>query len=318
MADSQQELVSLEGKSGVEVEVDQSSPSVTRDLTAARKAYKNGDLQASALAHGAGRGGAPRSSAETDPLKSVAPERHKKAGEFIKSIVLGGLDGIITTFAVVSGATGGGLGTEVILVLGFSNILADAMSMGVGDALSTKAENEYILAEKKREEWELEHFPEGEINECVQILVEKGMAQADAEAVIRRYAKYPDLFVEWMMNFELEMQVPDDDENPWKDGFVTFLAFVFFGIFPLLAYAIASAAGSNLEAMELFTISCVISAVMFFILGSLKTHFTKQKWWQGGFEILIMGSSTAAVSYVVGWIVEEALLSSGGSAGQLH
>ena len=52
------------------------------------------------------------------------------------------MDGIVTTFAVVSGAVGGGFATEVILVLGISNILADAISMGLGDALSTVAENE--------------------------------------------------------------------------------------------------------------------------------------------------------------------------------
>ena len=47
------------------------------------------------------------------------------------------------------------------------------------------------------------------------------MNETDANAIIRRYAKYPDLFVDFMMNFELEMQVPDADDNPWKDGAVT-------------------------------------------------------------------------------------------------
>lgn len=70
-----------------------------------------------------------------------------------KSIVFGGLDGIITTFAIVAGASGGSLGVETILILGFSNIFADALSMGVGDALSSKAEAEYIKAERKREQW---------------------------------------------------------------------------------------------------------------------------------------------------------------------
>ena len=74
------------------------------------------------------------------------PEEHQKSGEFIKSVVLGGLDGIVTTFAVVSGARGGGLGLEVILVLGFSSIFADALSMGMGDGLSRKAEEEYTLS----------------------------------------------------------------------------------------------------------------------------------------------------------------------------
>jgi len=39
------------------------------------------------------------------------------------------------------------------MILGFSSIFADAVSMGAGDAMSTKAENDYILAEKSREEW---------------------------------------------------------------------------------------------------------------------------------------------------------------------
>ena len=46
-------------------------------------------------------------------LKDSSPENHQKSGEFIKGVVLGGLDGIVTTFAVVSGATGGGLGINI-------------------------------------------------------------------------------------------------------------------------------------------------------------------------------------------------------------
>ena len=48
---------------------------------------------------------------------------------------------------------GGGLGIEVIMILGFSSIFADAVSMGAGDAMSTKAEHDYIRAERKREAW---------------------------------------------------------------------------------------------------------------------------------------------------------------------
>lgn len=48
---------------------------------------------------------------------------------------------------------GGGLGIDVIIILGFSNIFADGLSMGMGDALSSKAERDYILAERQREAW---------------------------------------------------------------------------------------------------------------------------------------------------------------------
>ena len=265
-----------------------------KNLTEARLAYDNRDANASAQIH--------KNKEIEMNLKGSSPENHQKSGEFIKSVVLGGLDGIVTTFAVVSGATGGGLGIEVILVLGFSNILADALSMGVGDALSSKAEQEYILAEKDRETWEMENYPEGEIQEMIEIFTKKGMTKEDAGLVIRKYAEYPDLFVEFMMNFELDLPIPNDDDNPWKHGLVTFCSFIFFGLFPLLGYAVLYT--TSISESDLFIISCNVSAIMFFILGAVKTKFSKKKWYYGGTEILVMGSSTAAVSYLVGFLVE--------------
>jgi len=62
-----------------------------------------------------------------------AKEKHKKGAEHIKSGVFGAIDGIITTFSVVSGSVGGSLGTNVILILGFSNLISDGLAMGLGD-----------------------------------------------------------------------------------------------------------------------------------------------------------------------------------------
>lgn len=67
-----------------------------------------------------------------------------------------------------------------ILIMGFSNIFADALSMGVGEFLSSKAHNEWVLDERRREKWELENYPEGEVEEMVDIYVERGMEEGDA------------------------------------------------------------------------------------------------------------------------------------------
>ena len=234
----------------------------------------------------------------------------------LKSIVYGGLDGIITTFAVVSGATGGGFGVEVILVLGFSNMFADALSMGMGDALSTMAENDAIMKERSREAWELENFKEGEIEEMVEIYEEKGMSRPDAEIVVRTMAKYEDFFVDRMMTDELELMVPDEDENPWWDGFITFCSFVFFGVFPLLAYACT--VGADLEERVLFGISVGLTLIMLFVLGAIKSMFTIQSWYGSGLEIMLFGSFTAFVSFIIGWMIEEMLLSNNSVMGGLH
>ena len=65
---------------------------------------------------------------------------------YAKSIVYGGMDGIVTTFAVVAGAVGGNLGIKPILILGFSNLLADGFSMAIGDYLSSTTEESSIKA----------------------------------------------------------------------------------------------------------------------------------------------------------------------------
>jgi vacuolar iron transporter family protein len=64
-------------------------------------------------------------------------------GTYIKSIVYGGVDGTITTFAVVSSVVGASLPPYIILILGFANLLADGVSMAAGDFLSTRAEYAY-------------------------------------------------------------------------------------------------------------------------------------------------------------------------------
>ena len=83
------------------------------------------------------------------------PEKEK--GRYIGDFVYGALDGIITTFAVVSGVEGAGLSSSVLLILGFANLLADGISMSIGNYLSTKSELEYIKKEFKREKWEIEN-----------------------------------------------------------------------------------------------------------------------------------------------------------------
>lgn len=272
-----------------------------RSLDAAKQAHKDGDLEASKAAHDS---------------KISHSEDHSKVGGYIKSIVFGGLDGIITTFAVVAGAAGGGLSVDVILILGFSSVFADAVSMGVGDALSTKAENEYILAEKRREEWELENYPEGEIEEMIDLYESKGLPRKDAETVIKIMAQHKDFFVNVMMAEELELQVPDEDDNPWVEGAVTFASFVFFGTIPLLAYAVFYSV--ELYDSERFVVACCLTGVCLFSLGVTKSRFTDQKWYSAGSEIFLLGSAVAALAYFIGWFVGSVILAGKGETGSIH
>jgi VIT1/CCC1 family predicted Fe2+/Mn2+ transporter len=62
------------------------------------------------------------------------------AQHYIRDLVYGANDGVITTFAVVAGVTGGTLSPVTVLVLGVANLLADGLSMGVGNYLGIRSD----------------------------------------------------------------------------------------------------------------------------------------------------------------------------------
>lgn len=68
--------------------------------------------------------------------------------DYLSEFVYGGIDGTVTTFAVVAGATGARLGSKVVIILGFANLMADGFAMGVGSYLSTKSRVQ--MAAKKK------------------------------------------------------------------------------------------------------------------------------------------------------------------------
>lgn len=80
----------------------------------------------------------------------------RKIENNLREFVYGGMDGAVTTFAVVTGAAGANLSTRVILILGFANVLADGFSMAVGSYLSEKSEQDLSVhkGESNREDHE--------------------------------------------------------------------------------------------------------------------------------------------------------------------
>jgi VIT1/CCC1 family predicted Fe2+/Mn2+ transporter len=200
---------------------------------------------------------------------------HQAEGGFLKPLIFGGLDGILTSFAIVAGAAGGNMPVPVVLVLGFSNIFADALAMGVGEFLSSKAENEWILSERRREAWEMENYPEGEIREMIDIYVERGMSLEDATLVVQTMSKYKDFFVDVMMTEELGLQVPEEDHKTesMKEGVVMFCSFASFGALPILGYIIIPGLFPDVGEDVLFAAACVITGLVLFGMGCVKSIF---------------------------------------------
>jgi VIT1/CCC1 family predicted Fe2+/Mn2+ transporter len=253
---------------------------LSRNLHEARKAYEKRDPQAS-----------------TDAHKDRAEEGHQQEkGHYVKSAVYGGLDGIITTFAVVAGVAGASLSTGVVLILGFANLIADGLSMAIGDYLSTKSEREYHEAERRRELWEIENYPEGEKREMVELYTNKGMPAEDAKQVVELISKNQETWVDIMMIEELGIMA--SDESPVKHALVTFFSFALFGVVPLLAYVAVEL--MPFLRVNTFAVASFSTGVTLFVLGALKVQVTGRNWVRSGAEMFVVGGIAATAAYWIG------------------
>lgn len=253
----------------------------SRNLEKARVAYKSRNIEESIKVH---------------KKDNKAPEGHKEEGQYIKSFVYGGLDGIITTFAVVAGVAGASLSAGIVLILGFANLIADGLSMAIGDYLSTKAEMEFQKSEREREKWEVEHYPDGEKQEMIELYMDKGITKEDAESMATIISKYQDAWVDVMMVEELG--IIENKESPIKNAIVTFFSFAIFGLVPLLSYVVATYIPFIQE--NTFYLASILTGLTLFVLGALKARFTERNWLVSGLEMLFVGGIAALSAYGIG------------------
>ena len=218
----------------------------------------------------------------------------------VSDAVLGGIDGCITTFAIVTGSVGAGFPPHVALILGAANVLADGLSMAVSNYESIKAHNEFIDATRREEERHIEQVPEGEREEIRQIFAKKGFADDVLERIVATITADRKLWVDTMLAEEHGLRSPHP--SPIKSGAVTFAAFVAIGLIPLLPLSIPALA----MPMQIY-VSVALAGAVFFAIGSLKSLFFGRPAIKAGFATLLTGGSAAGLAFAVGYLLRAAL-----------
>jgi len=246
---------------------------------------------------------------QRDPEKSKAAhmlaqhkEENSEEGKYLKPIVFGGLDGISTIFAFLAGAVGAELEIKNVIALGFAQLLAGAIGMGMGEYLSSQAEREVAQREEQREHWEVENNPEGEVQEMVQIYCGKGLSQDDALIVARTLSKYQDFWVEHMMLHEIGM-LPAEGSSALaiQKGCVMFFAFFVLGALPLMAYiAISFAFADTSSRTEAACATGFTASASLFLLGMVKAYISDTSLMFSGASMMIQGLLSASGAYIVG------------------
>lgn len=223
--------------------------------------------------------------------------------DHLGELVYGGIDGSVTTFAVVAGAEGAGLKSEVVIILGFANLLADGFSMSVGAYLSSKSEKQLYQREKKREYREIAEVPESEVEEVREIFTELGFEGELLEKVVGKITENEDRWVDVMMKHELELI--EIKKTSAMVGLSTFSSFLIFGLIPLLVYLFDFVRPLSTDK---FMLSGIFTAITFGYIGWMKSYVTRTSHLRGVIETLGLGAIAAMLAYFAGDVLESILL----------
>ena len=216
---------------------------------------------------------------------------------YLRDWVYGGIDGAITTFAIVAGAVGAGFSYRIALILGIANVVADGFSMAAGNFAATKAERDDYRRLRAVEERHIRRAPEGEREEVRQIFAAKGFVGSDLERAVDVITADRDRWIDTMMVEEYGL--PLSPRDPRRAAASTFVAFLLCGLVPLIPIL--------LRLPSPFVTAIALTAVVFFSIGAAKGRWSVAPWWRSGLETLAIGLGAAALAYGIGFAAQVVL-----------
>ncbi len=209
---------------------------------------------------------------------------------YVRDFIYGGIDGVITTFAIVAGVEGADLSQRAIIILGLANLVADGMSMAASNYTGTKSEVEDYKRLVEIERRHIALVPDGEREEVRQILQSKGLSGETLEEAVRAVTSNEERWINMMM--AEEYGVSHTLRSPWYSAASTFSAFVLCGLVPLIPFLMGVS--------HAFELSIAATGVVFFAIGSARSLWSLKSWWACGLETFAIGCGAAGAAYLIG------------------
>ena len=227
----------------------------------------------------------------------------KRLEAYLPEFVFGGIDGSVTTFAVVSGSVGAGLESSVIIILGLANLLADGFAMSVGAYLSAKTSQDTYLKYQLSEAKKIDTQFEVEKTNLSKIYEKAGFEEAILENIVDHVSKDKKTWLEIVMKEKFNLVV--EKKTSFSKGLSTYISFVSVGLIPLIIYL---ADYLSEISIDLFLCSSLLTGLSFIGIGYLKSRVNQSRILRGILETLLLGIIAALVAYSIGDFLEKIIV----------
>jgi len=224
-------------------------------------------------------------------------EPHIKESNYIRDVVFGFGDGINTSLGIVAGIGGAAIGVDIVILAALIGMFTGAKAMAVQNYLAVKSQREILESEIKREEYEIEHYPNREREEIEEIYKLKGFSGEELNMVVNKIISDKEVWLKTMLTEELGLNL-EIIGSPVKGALVMFVSFLIGGILPIIPYFIVKTGFITNFIALLIAIS--ISLAVSFLIGAVKGKIAKKSWWKGGLEMSLLGTGIALVGYGIG------------------
>lgn len=219
---------------------------------------------------------------------SAHPEWHTGGDStqlnWLRAAVLGANDGIVSVAAVVVGVVGAAASVDFILTAGIAALVGGALSMAVGEYVSVSTQRDTEKALLKKERFELDNYPEQELEELADIYQKKGLSSETAHVVARELTAN-DAFA---AHVDAELGIdPHDLTNPWHAAYASAASFLVGGLIPLAMVF----APENIRIVAIFAgvliALAITGSVSAYVGGANKTTATVRNLAGGALAMLI-------------------------------
>ena len=216
---------------------------------------------------------------------------------YLPAAILGGIDGCVTTIAVVASVAGAGLPGVIAFVLGVASLVADGFSMGVSNYQAVKSEGDARERLRRQEERHIDQVPEGERDEVRAIFESKGFEGDALERIVDTITEDRQRWIDVMI--QEEHGLPLHGPSPSIAGLATFTVFLAVGSLPLLPFLVPLINGGGY-----FVASGLTALIALFGIGYAKGVVLDMPRWRAGLETMLMGGGAAVIAFLFGFFLE--------------
>lgn len=221
---------------------------------------------------------------------------HPASGQFLRDIVFGANDGVVTAVGFLVGISGSVANQVVVVIAGVLTIIAGSASMALGNYLGVKSQKEHYRQMEGVERWEMENKPDVEQDEIREIYTNMGFDKQAVELLTKKVTSDKELWLRVMMRDELGLSY-EENERPIVSGIIMGFFYLLGGVPPLLPFIFIRPLSRAL------IMSVIVAVVVMSFIGFIRWFLNKGSLGSKVSETILIGVIAAGIGFVAGEVI---------------